>query len=118
MVGFAFLVAVIGFVLAVAFWFQGQSSGRAVIALRGESDAARKDAEAARSETKKAADELKTLKALLQETREKLAETRKKAQEAKGGKTQSRGAREAELEEDLGHARRLLEEAHAAEQQA
>src|SRR5205823_3266393 len=34
------------------------------------------------------------------------------------GKSQPRGAREAELEEDLAHARRLTEDAHAAEAQA
>jgi chromosome segregation ATPase len=118
MIGFAFLAAVVGLVLAVAFWFQWQSSSRAVLALRGEADASRKEAEAAHGEQKKAAEELKAQKAQLQETREKLTEARKKAQEGKGGKTPSRGAREAELEEDLAHARKLLEEAHAAEQQA
>jgi DNA repair exonuclease SbcCD ATPase subunit len=118
MIGFAFLAAVVGLVLAAAFWFQWQSAARAVLALRAEADAARKEAEAARAEQRKAAEELKAQKALAQETREKLNEARKKAQEGKTGKAQSRGAREAELEEDLAHARRLLEEAHAAEQQA
>jgi len=51
----------------------------------------------------------------LTETREKLAEARRKGQDARGGKTQPRGAREAELEEDLAHARKLTEDAHAAE---
>jgi chromosome segregation ATPase len=118
MLGFAFLAAVVGVVLAVAFWFQWQSAARAVLALRAEADASRKEADAARSEQKRAIEELKAQKAIVLETREKLTEARKKAQEGKSGKMQSRGAREAELEEDLGHARKLLEDAHAAEQQA
>ena len=112
----AFVVAVIAVVLAVVFWFQGQSAASAVAGLRGELDALRKEAESARAELRKAQEELRTRSTQLQETREKLTESRKKAQEAKGGKTQSRGAREAELEEDLAHARKLSEDAHASEQ--
>jgi cell division protein FtsB len=115
MLGLAFVAAVIGFVLAVAFWFQGQSAAGVVKALRQEADAARKEAETARAELKRTTDELKARSAQLVESREKLTETRKKAQEAKGGRSQSRGAREAELEEDLAHARKVTGEAHAAE---
>jgi chromosome segregation ATPase len=115
MLGFSFLIAVIALVLAVAFWFQWQSAAGVVKALQAEVDSARKEAEAARAEARKASDEVKARTAQLNETREKLNEVRKKAQEARGGKTASRGAREAELEEDLAHARKLLEEAHAAE---
>jgi len=45
MIGFAYLAAILGFVLAVVFWFPGQSAARAVKALRDEADAARKEAE-------------------------------------------------------------------------
>src|SRR5207302_1631737 len=78
----------------------------------------RRGVEAARGELRKATEELKARSAQLTETRDKLTESRKKAQEAKGGKTQSRGVREAELEEDLAHARKLTEEAHGAESAA
>jgi cell division protein FtsB len=115
MLGLAFVAAVIGFVLAVAFWFQGQSAAGVVKALRQEADAAHKEAEIARAELKRIADELKARSAQLVESREKLTDTRKKMQEAKGGKSQSRGAREAELEEDLAHARKVTGEAHASE---
>ncbi|HUJ26701.1 MAG TPA: hypothetical protein VLW85_11830 [Myxococcales bacterium] len=118
MLGLGFLIGIVGLLLAVVFYFQWQSSSRAVIALRKEADDARKDTEAARGEQRKAQDELKAAKGQLAETREKLTEARKKAQEGKGPKAQSRGAREAELEEDLAHARKLLEEAHASEQAA
>jgi len=117
MLGLSFIVAVVAAVLAVVFWFQGQSAASAVKGLRGEADAAHKEAEAARAEQRKAQEELKARSAQLQETREKLIDSRKKAQEAKGPKP-SRGAREAELEEDLAHARKMLEEAHASEQAA
>lgn len=118
MLGLAFLVAVVAVVVAVFFWFQGQTAASAVSGLRAEADGARKDAEAARAEQKKIAEELKVRSAQLQETREKLADTRRKAQEGKTGKTPARGVRESELEEDLGHARKLMEDAHAAEQLA
>ena len=118
MLGFSFLIAVVALVLAVVFWFQGQSAASVVKALRDEADAARKEAETARGELRKATEELKARSAQLTETRDKLTESRKKAQEAKGGKTQSRGAREAEMEEDLAHARKLTEDAHAAESAA
>ncbi len=118
MLGFAFLVAVIGVVLAVVFWFQGQSAASVVKALRDEAEADRKDIEAARAEQRKLAEELKSRSAQLLETREKLTEARKKAQETKVGKAQTRNAREAGLEEDLAHARKLIEEAHAAESAA
>src|SRR5260221_2836264 len=118
MLGFAFLVSVVAAVLAVVFWFQGQSAASVVKALRSEADSARKEAEVARAEQKRIAEELKARSAQLVESREKLADARKKAQESKAGKTQSRGAREAELEEDLAHARKLTEEAHAAESAA
>lgn len=118
MLGLAFVLGILGLLLAVVFYFQWQSSSRAVIALRKEADDARKDTEAARAEQRKAQEELKAARGLLTESREKLAEARKRAQEGKGAKAQSRGAREAELEEDLLHARKLLEEAHASEQAA
>jgi DNA repair exonuclease SbcCD ATPase subunit len=109
MVGLAFVVAVVAVVLAVVFFLQGQSAASAVKGLREEVDAARREAESARA---------KLRSGQLSETREKLAETRRKAQEGRSGKTQARGAREAELEEDLAHARQLTEQAHAAEAQA
>ncbi len=118
MAGLAFIVAVVAVVLAVVFWFQGQSAAEAVKGLRESAEEARKEAETARAELRKQQEELKARSAQLQETREKLVEARKKAQEARGGKAQSRGAREAELEEDLAHARKLTEEAHAAESAA
>jgi len=118
MVGLAFIVAVVAVVLAVLFFFQGQSAASAVKALREEADAARKETESARTELRRAVEEAKGRSAQLAETREKLAEARRKAQDSRGGKTQPRGAREAELEEDLAHARKLSEEAHAAEAQA
>jgi predicted nucleic acid-binding Zn-ribbon protein len=118
MVGLAFVVAVVAVVLAVVFFTQGQSAASAVKALREEVDAARKETEAARAELRRAQEEARTRSAQLAETREKLAETRRKAQEGRSGKALPRGAREAELEEDLAHARKLNEEAHAAEAQA
>jgi DNA repair exonuclease SbcCD ATPase subunit len=118
MVGLAFVIAVVAVVLAVVFFLQGQSAAAAVKALREDAGQARKETEAARAELRRAQDELKTRSAQLSETREKLAETRRKAQEGRSGKSQPRGAREAELEEDLAHARRLNEDAHAGEAQA
>ena len=118
MVGLAFLVAVVAVVLAVVFFTQGQSAASAVKALREEADAARKEAEAVRVELRRTQEEARTRSAQLAETREKLAETRRKAQEGRSGKALPRGAREAELEEDLAHARKLNEEAHAAEAQS
>ncbi|HZR09656.1 MAG TPA: hypothetical protein VFA79_13830 [Myxococcales bacterium] len=118
MVGLAFIVAVVSAVLAVVFFLQGQSAAKAVISLREDAEAARKETEAVRGELRRAQEEMKTRAAQLAETREKLAETRRKAQEGRSGKVAPRGAREAELEEDLAHARRLTEEAHASESQA
>jgi len=118
MVGLAFVIAVVAVVLAVVFFLQGQSAAAAVKALREDAGQAHKESEAARAELRRAQEESKTRSGQLAETREKLAETRRKAQEGRSGKSQPRGAREAELEEDLAHARRLTEDAHAAEAQA
>jgi predicted nucleic acid-binding Zn-ribbon protein len=118
MVGLAFVVAVVAVVLAVVFFTQGQSAASAVKALREEADAARKETEVIRAELRRSQEEGKTRSTQLAETREKLAETRRKVQEGRSGKALPRGAREAELEEDLAHARKLNEEAHAAEAQA
>jgi DNA repair exonuclease SbcCD ATPase subunit len=115
MVGIAFIVAVVAVVLAVVFFFQGQSAAAAVKGLGEEAGAARKETEAARAELRRAQEELKLRSSQLTETREKLAEARRKGQDARSGKTQPRGAREAELEEDLAHARKLTEDTHAAE---
>jgi DNA repair exonuclease SbcCD ATPase subunit len=112
--GIAFLVAAVAAVLAVVFWFQGQSAANAVKGLRESAESARKEAEESRAELKKAEVELKSRGSQLQEAREKLNETRKKIQEGRP-KQLPRGAREAELEEDLAHARKLTEDAHAAE---
>ena len=118
MVGLAFVIAVVAIVLAVVFFLQGQSAAAAVKALREEAAQGRSQIEAARAELRRAQEELKTRSTQLAETREKLAEARRKAQEGRSGKSQPRGAREVELEEDLAHARRLTEDAHAAEAQA
>ena len=115
MTGVAFVVAVISLILAVVFWLQGRSAAEAVAGLKTEADAARKDADEARAQTREAQAEAKARAAQVLEAREKLNELRKRGQE-KG--VPKRGAREAELEEDLTHARRLAEEAHAAEQHA
>jgi hypothetical protein len=115
MPGVAFVIAVIAAVLAVWFWFQGQSAVEAVKGLQAAAESSRKEAEVARAEQKKAETEVKARGALLQETREKLVEARRKSQEGKPKAMQPRGAREAELEEDLAHARRLTSEAHATE---
>ena len=118
MVGLAFVIAVVAVVLAVVFFLQGQSAAAAVKALREDAGQARKETESARAELRRAQEEMKTRSVQLTETREKLAETRRKAQEGRSGKSQPRGAHEAELEEDLAHARRINEDAHAAETQA
>src|SRR2546423_1705758 len=47
MLGFSFLIAVVALVLAVVFWFQGQSAASVVKALREEADSARKEGAAA-----------------------------------------------------------------------
>lgn len=115
MSGLAFVIAVVAAVLAVVFWFQSQSAGQAVAGLKAEADAAKKEADAARAEAREAAADLKSRAALLLEAREKLAEARKKSHDSKAGRAQQpRGAREAELEEDLTHARQLTEEAQAS----
>ena len=75
MLGFSFLIAVVALVLAVVFWFQGQSAASVVKALRDEADAARKEAETARGELRKATEELKARSAQLTETRDKLTES-------------------------------------------
>ena len=118
MVGLAFVIAVVAVVLAVVFFLQGQSAAAAVKALRDDAAQARKETEGARAELRRVQEEVKMRSAQLAETREKLAETRRKAQEGRSGKSHPRGAREAELEEDLAHARKLNEDAHAAEAQA
>ncbi|HEY2028532.1 MAG TPA: hypothetical protein VGH20_04910 [Myxococcales bacterium] len=115
MTGIAFLIAIVAAVLAVVFWFQYQSASGAVTGLKAAHDEARKESELARVEQRKAEAELKARTAQLQETREKLNEVRKKTQEGKPKIQQPRGVREAELEEDLAHARKLTEEAHASE---
>jgi len=113
MTGVAFVVAVISVILAVVFWFQGRSAAEAVTGLKAEADRARKDADEARAQAREAQAEAKARAAQVLEAREKLNDLRKRGQE----KAQPRrSAREAELEEDLAHARRLAEEAHAAEQ--
>jgi DNA repair exonuclease SbcCD ATPase subunit len=115
MTGIAFVVVVVSLILAVVFWLQGRSAAEAVAGLKAEADAARKDADAARAQAREAQAEAKARSAQILEARDKLNELRKRGQEKAQPK---RSAREAELEEDLAHARRLAEEAHAAEQHA
>jgi hypothetical protein len=115
MAGIAFVVAVVSLIFAVVFYLQGRSAAEAVAALKAEADSARKSADEARAQTRDAQAEVKARSAQILELREKLNELRKRSQEKVQPK---RGAREAELEEDLLHARRLVEEAHGAEQQA
>ncbi|MFL5311244.1 MAG: hypothetical protein ACJ79H_12405 [Myxococcales bacterium] len=115
MTGIAFVVAVVSLILAVVFWLQGRSAAEAVAGLKAEADAARKDADAARVQAREAQAEAKARSAQVIEARDKLNELRKRGQDKAQPK---RSAREAELEEDLAHARRLAEEAHAAEQHA
>ena len=114
MLGILFVVALVAAVLAVVFFAQARSAGSAVLALRDELDKLRKDGEGERTALKESLAELKTRGQQLVEAREKLSDARKKS-EPKQARTQSRGAREAELEEDLTHARSLTEQAHAAE---
>ena len=115
MTGVAFVVAVISLIIAAVLYFQGRSAAEAVAGLKAEADSARKDADDARAQAQKAQAEVKARAAQVLEAREKLNELRKRGQEKAQPK---RGAREAELEEDLAHTRRLLEEAHATEQHA
>ena len=115
MTGIAFVVAVIALLLAVVFYLQGRSAAEAVTGLKAEAEAARKSADEARAQLRDAQSEAKARSAQIVELREKLNELRKRGQEKAQPK---RGAREAELEEDLLHARNLAAEAHAAEQQA
>lgn len=118
--GFLFLVTLAALVAAVIFFLQARSNGAALLTVRRELDELKKATEADRAKVKEAEAELKSRAALLQESREKLAEARKKLSEPKGGgsKGSPKGRREAELEEDLGHARALTAEAHAAEEKA
>src|SRR4051812_13646459 len=113
MVGF--LVALIAAVLAAVFWFQAQSAASSVNGLKAESDAARKEADELRAQLRDAQAESKARSQQILDFREKLNDARKRTQQSP---QKQRSAREAELEEDLAHARRLLEEAHAAEQNA
>jgi DNA repair exonuclease SbcCD ATPase subunit len=115
MTGIAFVVAVIALILAVVFYLQARSAAEAVLGLKAEADAARKATDEARAQLRDAQAEAKARSAQMVELREKMNELRKRGQDKVQPK---RGAREAELEEDLEHARRLLAEAHAAEQQA
>jgi multidrug resistance efflux pump len=110
-----FIITAIALILAVVFYLQGRSAAEAVASLKGEVDAARRAADEARAQLRDAQAESKARSAQVVELREKVNELRKRSQEKAQPK---RGAREAELEEDLEHARRLLAEAHAAEQQA
>jgi hypothetical protein len=109
------LVALVAAVLAAVFWFQAQSASSAVKGLKAETDAARKEAEELRAGLREAQAESKTRSQQMLDLREKLNDARKRTQQSP---QKQRGAREAELEEDLSHARRLLDEAHAAEQNA
>src|SRR6267378_2357375 len=115
MTGVAFVVAVVSLILAVVFWLQGRSASEAVAGLKAEADSARKEADEARAQAREAQADAKARSAQVLEAREKLNELRKRGQEKGQPK---RGVREVELEEDLAHARRLAEEAHAAEQHA
>jgi len=115
MTGIAFLLVVVAIVAAAVFALQARTAAAAVKSLQDAAEEARKEAEAARARVREMEADLKARNAQLQETREKLNEARKKAQEGKAGKGQSRGAREAEMEEDLLHARQLTEQSHAAE---
>src|SRR3954464_14239061 len=113
MVGF--FIAIVAAVLAAVFWFQAQSAASAVKALRAEADAARKEAEDLRAQLRDAQPAPNARPHQMLALREKLNEARKRTQQSP---QKQRSAREAELEEDLSHARRLLEEAHASEQNA
>ena len=113
MVGF--LVALVAAVLAAVFWFQAQSASSAVKGLKAESDAARKEAEELRAQLRDALAESKGRSQQILDLRDKLNDARKRTQQSP---QKQRSAREAELEEDLSHARRLLDETHASEQNA
>jgi predicted nucleic acid-binding Zn-ribbon protein len=115
MVGFSIFIAIVAALLAAVFWFQSQSAAGAVKGLRAEADAARKEAEDLRAQVRDAQAESKARSQQMLDLREKLNDARKRTQQSP---QKQRSAREAELEEDLAHARRLLEEAHAAEQNA
>ena len=108
-VGFLFAAA-----LAVVFFAQARSAGAGVLALKAEVDEVKKAGAGDRAALKEAQAELKARAQQLVEAREKLSDARKKG-EPKAAKAQSRGAREAELEEDLQHARKNTEGAYAAE---
>ena len=119
MPGVVFLVVLVSVVVAAVFAFQARQAAGALKSLHAAADAAKKDAELARAEQKKLDAELKTRNQQLAETREKLNDTRKRAQEGKQPKASGgRVARESELEEDLRHARDLIEQAHTAEKTA
>lgn len=116
MTGLLFVAALLAAILAAVFYFQWRSSTSTGLTLRGEADAFRVEAEAARAEQRRLQEELRRQRELLADTREKLTDTRRKAQDTRVQKQQqSRSSRESELEEDLGNARRLAEDAHAAE---
>ena len=117
MTGLLFIVVLAAVVAAAVFAFQARSAAAALQGLQDAAEASKKEAEAARAKAKELDAELKTRGLQLAETRERLTESRKKSQEGRTGsqKGQSRGAREAELEEDLLHSRGLTEQAHAAE---
>jgi peptidoglycan hydrolase CwlO-like protein len=117
MTGILFLAAVIAAVAAVVFFAQSRSSGAALLTLKEEQAADRKATEGERTALKDAQAELKQRSQQLVELREKLSDQKKRVDQ-KQQKSQPRAVREAELEEDLGHARELAEEAHKSEQDA
>ncbi len=116
MTGILFLVAVLAAVAAVIFFAQSRSTGAALLALKEEQANERKSTEGERAALKEAQAELKQRSQQLVELREKLNDQKKKVEQKQ--KSQPRAVREAELEEDLAHARQLAEQAHAAEQEA
>jgi predicted nucleic acid-binding Zn-ribbon protein len=118
MSGPLFVVALLAVVVAIVFYVQARSNGAALLQLRKEQDDLKKAGEGDRTKVKELEGELKTKGQHLVEAREKLADARKKGSEPKSQKQQSRGTREAELEEDLKNARDLTLEAHAAETKA
>lgn len=117
MTGLVFIVVVVAVVLAIVFFVQARSTGAALLQLRKEQDDLEKAGEGNRTKVKELEAELKAKGQHLVEAREKLADARKKS-EPKRQTQQSRGAREAELEEDLKNARELVLQAHAAETKA
>jgi hypothetical protein len=116
--GVLFLIAVVAAILAVIFFLQARTNGLALLAQKDGLLAARKEAEEARAQAREAQAESKAKGVQLVDLRDKLTEAKRKNQEARSGKQPSRGVREAELLEDLAHARKLTEDAHAAEAQA